>query len=360
MKIMHMVESFSAGVLTSVSQLCNLQAEDGHQVYIAHSLRPQTPANYQSGFDPRVILIRVSLVRQISPYRDLLGLIELSRLIKQVEPDIIHLHSSKAGFLGRLAVFLMKKKPKLFYSPRGFSFLQSNLNPLKRWFYYILEKMACLFGGTVIASSQSEAREAQKLKVSRLVVIENAVDTRTIPVKQLNTARKDILTIGTLGRVCPQKNPALFKAITEQFCERAELQFVWIGGGREELYFKDLKNVQLTGWLPRNEALTRLAQLDIYIQTSLWEGMPISVIEAMLAGIPVIVTDAVGNRDVVADGETGFIANNQAEMIRLIDLLARAGELRLTMGQKARQAALERFSLTRLKGEMDRIYSLLD
>lgn len=357
MKILHVVESFAAGVLTSVSQLCNLQAQDGNQVYLAHSVRPQTPANFKNGLDHRVEIIRVNLVRQIVPYRDLLGLLEIRRIIKQIEPDIIHLHSSKAGFLGRLAVFLMRKKPKVYYSPRGFSFLQLDINLLKRWLYFILERVGGLFGGTIIASSNSEAREAKKLKAARIVVIENAVDTRIIPVKQINPTLNSILQIGTLGRVCPQKNPAMFKAVTEQFMQRAELQFVWIGGGRDEINLSGLKNLKLTGWLPRNEALTLLAELDIYIQTSLWEGMPISVLEAMVSGIPVIVSDAVGNRDVVFDGETGFIANNLEEMTCFIDLLARDSELRLAMGQKARQVALERFSLARLKEEMDQLYS---
>lgn len=360
MKILHVVESFSAGVLTSVCQLCNLQVQDGNEVYLAHSVRPQTPADFRNSLDHRIKIMRVNLVRQITPYKDLLGLLEIRRIIKQTEPDIVHLHSSKAGFIGRLTVFLMKKKPKVFYSPRGFSFLQSNINPLKRCLYLALERVGALFGGTIIASSYSEAKEARKLKAANIVVIENAVETSIIPVKHIRSTKNAHLKIGTLGRVCPQKNPVLFRTVIEQFNHRDNLQFVWIGGGRDENLLSGLKNLKLTGWLPRNEALTQLAELDIYIQTSLWEGMPISVIEAMVSGIPVIVSDAVGNRDVVVDGQTGFIAHNPEEMTCLIDLLARDSELRLSMGQRARQVALHRFSLARLKAEMDRLYLSFD
>ncbi|HHX50779.1 MAG TPA: glycosyltransferase family 4 protein, partial [Clostridia bacterium] len=347
----------AAGVLTSVSQLCNLQAMDGNEVYLAHSMRPETPVNFRDRLDHRIKIIKVSLVRQIDPYKDFLGFLEVRKIIKEIEPDIIHLHSSKAGLLGRAAVFCgLPKKPKVFYSPRGFAFLQSDVGSVKRWLYFMLERIGSLLGGAIITCSKSEAGEAKKLKANNIHVIENAVNIHLIPVKKIKSVKDTQLNVGTSGRVCAQKNPALFKAIAERFLSKDKLQFIWIGGGGEDFNLGSAKNINLTGWLPRNRALTLLAELDIYVQTSLWEGMPISVIEAMVSGIPVVVTDVVGNRDAVAHGETGFITSSVEEMIYYIDLLAQDPELRLSMGQRARQVALKRFDLGRLKAEIDHLY----
>ena len=133
MRVLHIVESFAGGVITSVTQLCNLQSKDGYEVYLAHSIRLGTPADYRRFLMPDITVIKLNLSRQINPWRDLRGLFQIGRMIKEISPDIIHLHSSKAGFLGRLAVFLgAGKGSKIFYSPRGFSFLQENNSKLQR------------------------------------------------------------------------------------------------------------------------------------------------------------------------------------------------------------------------------------
>ena len=132
---------------------------------------------------------------------------------------------------------------------------------------------------------------------------------------------------------------------------------MWIGGGEDYCNLCELKNVMITGWLPRKEALQVLSQLDIYLQTSLWEGMPLSVIEAMLAGIPVIVRDAVGNRDVVEHGKTGFVASSPEEMLGFTQRLLIDSKLRLEMGKTAQTRARDRFCLGRLHREIKELYS---
>lgn len=95
---------------------------------------------------------------------------------------------------------------------------------------------------------------------------------------------------------------------------------------------------------------------NICVQTSLWEGMPITVIEAMVAGIPVVVTDVVGNRDVVAPGESGFVAQDEDELAYYVEKLVKNPVLRQEMGRCAREIAIKRFSLDRLIKELVEIY----
>ncbi len=357
MRVLHIVESFAGGVITSVTQLCNLQSKEGYEVYLAHSLRLGTPADYKRLLVPEINVVKLNLAREINAWRDLSGLFQIRRLIKKISPDIIHLHSSKAGFLGRLAVFLgVGTGSKIFYSPRGFSFLQENYSKFKRMVYFFLEKLGASLGGTIVACSQGELLEAQKLKARNVALLENAVDTDIIPVHSAESKSEDSVIIGTLGRICPQKNPGLFKDLASAFACRKNLQFFWVGGGEGERELCKSPNLCVTGWLSRQEALNRLQCLDIYVQTSLWEGMPISVIEAQVAGIPAVVTNVVGNRDIVIPGETGYIAENLSAMVYYIDLLSRERTLRVRMGERARQLSLERFSLGRLQREVNQLY----
>ncbi|WP_366924305.1 glycosyltransferase [Metallumcola ferriviriculae] len=352
-----MVESFAGGVLTSVSQLCNVQVFDQNDVFLAYSMRQETPSDFSAKLDPRIQTIRINLVRQIAPYRDLLGLFEMRKILKKVNPDILHLHSSKAGLIGRLANrMVLGKKIKVFYSPRGFGFLQLNVRSLKQLMYFYIEKFGTNLGGITVACSASEAKEASRLRKNNIIIIENAVDTDIIPKKDWSCEQTDVIKIGTVGRLCPQKNPQMFEQLVMNYVHRDNVAFCWIGGGNEGFKFQTQKNITLTGWLPREDALTYLSTLDIYIQTSLWEGMPLSVIEAMVSGIPAVVTDVVGNRDVIEHGRTGFIARNLKEMVDYVDLLTNDSKLRMEMGQWARDSALERFGLHRLRQDITQLY----
>jgi len=121
--------------------------------------------------------------------------------------------------------------------------------------------------------------------------------------------------------------------------------FSWIGGNPDELPVEARSAVACSGWVPRDRALELTAQLDVYVQTSRWEGMPIALIEAQVAGIPAVVTDVVGNRDVVRHGVTGFVATSIEEMGAYIARLRDDPALRARMGAAARHAASARFSM---------------
>ena len=125
-KILFVVEAMGGGVFTYIVELAN-ELVNRYDMYIAYAVRRQTPENYKEYFDKRITLIKVdSFVRSINLGKDLKSVVEIKRIANQIKPDLIHLHSSKAGVVGRL-VFNGNKTP-MFYTPHGYSFLMEDYN----------------------------------------------------------------------------------------------------------------------------------------------------------------------------------------------------------------------------------------
>jgi len=355
--VVHIVESFGGGVFASVTQTCNKLVSLGIEVHLVYSERDETPQPLSAFIDSRIKLHCIMMTRNINPIKDMAAFLALLRFFKGTCVDVIHLHSSKAGVLGRAAAYVCGLKNNVFYSPRGLSFLQMNVSPAKRTLYRWLEWMACRMGGTVIACSKGEYDETVKwLKPKNVVLVENAVDVGVVLPKQQSNSQ--VIQVGTVGRIGVQKDPEAFMHLVRDR-HSPECEFVWVGGG-DQVDAKKLEslNVRVTGWLVRKEALEQLSLFDIYVQTSLWEGMPIAVIESMVAGIPAIVTDVVGNRDVIDHGETGFIASNAEDLKVYLDRLIKDSSLRKKMGDEARKRAISRFSLDRMIDELVSVYGI--
>lgn len=305
-KVLHIVEAFGGGVFTFLVDLANATCDE-YEVVLACSIRPQTPMDYKSYFNKKVRIIELqSGTRDISLLEDLKSFIEIKRLIKNEKPDIVHLHSSKSGFLGRMAC--NEKKMKVLYNPHGFSFLKQDESNIKKSIYKGLEYIAAKKCGSIIAVSKGEYEEALKLS-RKSYLINNGIDITTLP--KLEEKKIDInnLKICTIGRISYQKNPAMFNEIAKRL---PNIKFTWIGKGEMEDIL-DSSNITITGWMNKNEAVKIMNDSDIFILTSLWEGLPIALLEAMYYKKLCIVTNCIGNRDVIVNDENGFIANNVNE-----------------------------------------------
>ena len=218
---------------------------------------------------------------------DLKAFFEIKKIIKSENPDIVHCHSSKAGLLTRLAI--NTKKIKTFYTPHGYSFLMEDSSKLKRLIYKSIEKIGTLNHSVIVACSKGEYEESLKL-TKRATYVSNGVNLeklkKYIPekIKQINTKS---LTFVTTGRVSYQKNPELFNEIAKNF---PKIKFIWVGTGDLENKLTS-KNIEITGWKNRDELMEILNKSDIFILPSLWEGLPISLLEAMALKKPCIVSN---------------------------------------------------------------------
>lgn len=316
-KILYIVEAFGGGVFTVLNDLINGLSNE-YEVVIAYSLRSQTPRNFKEFFDKNVKFIEVkNFTRSINPQRDIKALKEIRKIVKEEKPDIVHLHSSKAGILGRLAV--NGNKIKMFYNPHGFSFLKQDDSKLKRKIYWLIEKVTAMFNKKciIVGCSMGEYEEAKKLNKNS-ICIKNGIDIEKLEEETKELKEKEInynnIKICTVGRIGYQKNPEMFNKIAEHFLG---IQFTWIGDG--ELKDKlTSTNISITGWKQRKDVLQILNNSDIFILTSLWEGLPISLLEAMYMKKICIVSDVIGNRDVIINGKNGLIADNLESFVKNI------------------------------------------
>lgn len=155
-KILYIVEAMGGGVFTYIVDLAN-ELVDTYDMYIAYAVRKQTPSNYKEYFDKRIHLIEVkNFARAINATKDIAAFFEIRKIAKEIKPDIIHLHSSKAGALGRFA--FSGKRVSLFYTPHGYSFLMENYKPMKRRVFKLIESVCAKRNCTTISCSVGEHR----------------------------------------------------------------------------------------------------------------------------------------------------------------------------------------------------------
>ena len=308
-KILMVCEAFGGGVFTYVKQLCNDMCND-FDVYLAYSLRAQTPKNYKEQLDPKVNLIQVkswngsSLVNIVN---DRKVIKELRQIADNIQPDIIHLHSSIAGGIGRLA---FKNNRKVIYTPHGYAHIL--LGPGKKsWIYGKVEKyLGTHTQALTLTCTESEDKVAKTL-TNRTAYIETGIDVDHLHKNlfDLNRQRNKKLKVYTLGRIAKQKRPDLFNEIAELV---PEVEFLWIGDG--ELRSKlTSSNISVTGWKDRDEALKLADTADIFILCSYGEAIAMSLIENMYMKKLCLVSNTMGNKSVIKNGINGFTCINASD-----------------------------------------------
>ncbi|EME5381308.1 glycosyltransferase [Enterococcus faecium] len=312
-RVLMVCESFGGGVFTYVSQLCN-DIVDNYDVYLAYSLRPQTPKNYKEFLDKRINLIEVKSFGNLLNIRsDIKVIKELRKIEKEVKPEIIHLHSSIAGGLGRIA--FKGKDNTVLYTPHGYAHILMGRNR-KTFVYEIMERVLGKTNAVTLTCCKSEDEIAKTLS-RRTAYIETGVNLEDLSgaLGSVNPVRNEKFTIFTLGRICMQKQPTLFNRIAELV---PEARFIWIGNGELE-HELTAPNIEVTGWKARKEALGLAKGADAYILCSNGEAIAMSLIENMFMKKLCLVSNTMGNKSVIRDGCNGYLcekAEDYATRIR--------------------------------------------
>lgn len=349
MKIVHVVECFAGGVFSFLYNLAN-ELDNEEYIVIYGTNRNNTPSSFRDKFPPNTKFIPwKNAGRSLNPLKDIKALWELYTILRKIDNiDIIHLHSSKAGFLGRIVSFLLGKSKKTIYTPHAISFLRLDVSSKKRKIFIWMEKFASFFGGKIVACSKSEKEAIEEQGIKNVTFINNGIKPLEIE-KKVNTSDKIIII--SVGRLSIQKNPKLFNDIALEFIDNPNIQFIWCGDGelKSELISP---NIKCTGWIERRTLENYLANADIYLSTSLWEGLPLSVLEAMSIGLPLVLSDCVGNRDLVKNN--GFLYSNRFEAVTYINELLKRNIFML--GINSRRLVSEEFSIENMKNSYLKIY----
>lgn len=314
-----------------------------------------------------------ALERAINPFKDLRALIEIIRFIKKNNIRVVHTHSSKAGIIGRLAA-RFAGADVIVHTVHGWSF--NDYQPyFLRNLFVLLERITSLFTDRLIVVSNHDKFKGLNNgigKEEQYSLIRYGIDGKEFMGEDKNV-RKELrlsptdLTVGMISCLKPQKSP-------EDFIKLAFLvnqclphtKFILIGDGILRKKIEKLiskfhlgQEIILTGW--REDIPEILAGIDVFVLTSLWEGLPLSVLEAMAASRPVVATHTGGIEDVVIDGQTGFLVNRRplVKMAEKVTMLLRDGHLRRGMGQRARDFLASDFSTQGMAKQNQDLYESL-
>lgn len=355
MQIVHVTECLAGGVLTFLLNLT--RALDTEEHVIIFSRRDNTPDHVETLFESNVKLVPWKYAgREIRPKQDFLALLELMKLLRQYpNADVVQLHSSKAGFLGRVACRLLGRTKKVFYLPHGLSFAREDVSGRKKQFYTYLEKIGNAFCGDVIACSNSERDLLVKKGIHNVHVINNGIKVANEQPEYRKFSYP--LVIGTTGRLTGQKNPALFNEIARAFRSDTRVRFLWIGDGELRSEIEPADNIEVTGWLTPQEVQNQLRSVDLYMSTALWEGLPYAVLEAMNLGKPLLLSDCIGNIDLVKAGINGYCYHTGEEGIKKIKEFICNFEKISQMGIFSYQYLEDSFSIQQMKGKYLYLYN---
>lgn len=337
MKVLHVVESFAGGVYDFLKILTKHQPDIDH--VIVHGFRADTPSEYADDFGDHVTFLSwPEAVDAIHPLRDFEAFLALRRIVKEEEPfDILHLHSSKAGFLGRLVARQLGISSKTLYTSHGVSFIRQDISKIKKAFFVFLEKIAARTGGTVVACSPSE-KEAFRRHGIPAIAVPNGIECEKMPPQQTS---KEIVIVATAGRITPAKGPELFDAVARKLENRRDIRFLWIGEGEAQDRL-DADNIEITGWLKGNDFCDTFSKIDIYLSTSKWEGLPLAVLKAMCLGKPLILSRCIGNVDLVQNN--GYLYDKIDEAVQKIVELAENRTLCKKLGSASRELLAHRYT----------------
>jgi glycosyltransferase involved in cell wall biosynthesis len=314
-------------------------------VVAAHGEGPLRAAAADAG--ARFVPLR-HVRRPIRPWRDLAGLVELSRLLRRERPQIVHASSSKAGVLGRLAA-AATGVPIRFFTVHGWAF--SAYSGLTSFLYRIADRLMAPLTTVTICVSENELAaglEAGTCNAERTLVIRNAVDLSATPRSRHDRPIPRLIAVGRL------KAPKDFMTLIRAFAALPDGSFeaVVVGDGPDrgavEAEIRALgldECVRLIG--ERSDVPALLAESDLFVLSSRSEGLPVSVLEAMAAELPVVASSVGGLAELVLDAETGILVppGDTPALAAALGRLVEDRELRRRLGAAGRARAETFFDL---------------
>jgi glycosyltransferase involved in cell wall biosynthesis len=375
--------------------------DEGDMIYFAET----------HGVEPTII---PHLGRRLLPTNDFSTFVRILRLLFKFQPDIVHTHTAKAGALGRVAALVYnaarssksiaqnqvingtRGRLKIVHTFHG-HVLREYFSPLKSKIFQLIEKILARFTDTIVVISAQQRHELcsdygigqpEQYRVIPLgfdlTPVEPSNQSKGIFRKRHNLDQDGVKLVGIVGRLTPVKNHHLFFKAMQFLIQKWDdkvTRCLVVGDGELSKELKNLTKrlnisdrVVFTGWI--KEMAPLYADLDVLALTSDNEGTPVTVIEAMAAGVPVVATDVGGVRELISDfglrnaefDESEFEICERGVLVRKGDVRGFAKGLKYLlehpeegreMGKRGREYALEKHTMERLVSDMDSLYQAL-
>ena len=382
MKIAHVIARLNVGgpavaVIAAVDEL----SRRGHDVLLLCGEVPPSEANMEYlAHEQSVSLTRISrMSRRISLWKDLASFVRLCRIFRRERPQIVHTHTAKAGTLGRLAAMCMRV-PVRIHVFHGHVF-RGYFSPLTTKVVIAIERWLARHTDGIIALSEAQRRDlvetfriapAEKVSIVPLGFALERYLNAGMSSSQTSRGQEPPL-IGWVGRLTAIKDPEMFiKSAAEMRSRWPDSRYVLVGDGElrkaceESIRLLALDgHISILGWQRQLENI--YSSLDMLALTSINEGTPLVMLEAMASGRPVIAVDVGGVRDLMVGSavphgelqvfENGILATRDANSIaNAISYLLERPELRQRMGHAGREFVRDRFSRQRMVCDLEALY----
>jgi glycosyltransferase involved in cell wall biosynthesis len=349
------------GVSKYVSELARGLIEEGHQVLVVTGKVQKSEIEDASISGLQVARIP-SMVREISPILDIESLKTWRKIVTEFKPEIIHSHMSKAGFISRITSRRFYKKngnPIKIHTYHGHSFSEPEFRGTKRKVLLNIERILANKSDSLISVGHEIKQELIALKISKPNNITSIAPGIKFPQLKLKKIAKEKLKIENnkqivawIGRLTSVKNPWALISIAKA---RPEITFLMAGGGEffEKISEAAPENVKVLGWSDTNEILSAS---DLVVLTSHHEGMPLTLIEAQMAGKPVISTNVGAVGEIIETGLTGILCSID-EMPKQIDEILKNTLQAQEMGSRAASRAQRLFTIENMVQQHQLLYA---
>lgn len=365
-KLIYICESLGGGVRKHLIDLLNHIDKQKYEIHFIHGIN-----RMDSVFKNEMLKMHEvkfygiqEMEREINIKKDFTSLKKVISLLKKIKPDIVHCHSSKAGVIGRVSAKLLGIK-QVYYTPHGYMVQNPQISQKKRMLYGYIERiLAKKFTTKNIHVSRGEAAIAEKSNIvsrEKSLVIYNGMD---IPSYSKNKEDK-YFNIVTIARMDEQKNPwDAIKIVESLLNDYPYIKYTYIGDGKfyneivKYVHENNLQdNIILPGFLENPYKV--LEGADLFLLTSLYEGLPYSLIEAIAYSVPLLGSDVTGNNEIIINNYNGLLYkldDIEEAKYKLKSLMDNKDKL-TTMSFNAYQHFLDHFTFDKMIQLYDKLYS---
>ncbi|RJP56310.1 MAG: glycosyltransferase [Candidatus Auribacter fodinae] len=354
LKILHLTtDSAIGGTEKMIIQVAGSLNDRGFVSYVV-SLKPGLPLKEQCS-KMNITCLSVEMRSKF----DISALFRLYALIRDIKPDILHTYLFHSNILGRI-IGRIARVPVIISGQR-------NVDLWRKWYHNIIDRISSRFCRYIIANSYAGQRfliDAVRMPPAKVMVIHNGVDFQSVRSSFTNTAYQNKpLTLVTVASLTRKKgHEFLFEALKTK---RGKWLLILVGTGREKERLKQLceeyglcDKINFAGF--KTEIRSFLEQADIFILPSLWEGLPVALMEAMAFGCACVATDVGGVPELISDRQNGLLVppGDSQALRNAIDCLHDSPDMRVMLGQAAAKTIREHFSVRKMIDTLSDVYTV--